>query len=236
MKKPVVIQCATPPEFNALHDAFGKPALEKAGKRQFFAATASHCVVLRGSVGKVWAAASAEFAIGRWQPGLVIDFGAAGALVPGLVVGDLVLAEKVIEHDVSAAEGGLPWVPAALGPTFADLHGEFAGDSWLEKTPSYPEFIKITSGPRITRGRLAAGDKDIQSVQERKELAERVNAIAATWESSAVGRVCKFHGVPFLSIRVITDLGTDEFLAEYKAGAARALLPAARALVRLFTA
>ena len=97
-----------------------------------------------------------------------------------------------------------------------------------------PDFHKIEGGPRVTRGRVAAGDKDIQTAESRRKLADEVGAIAATWESSAIGRVCRFHDVPYLSIRVVTDLGKDEFLAEYRAGAARALLPAARALARLF--
>lgn len=229
----VVIQCATPPEFEALHAAFGRPELAKAGKRLFFHVDKQDCVVLRGAVGKVWAAASAEFAIGRWSPRLMIDFGAAGALRDGLRVGDLVIAEKVIEHDVADAEGGLPWAPAALGATFVAIRGMFATEAWIEAVPVHPEFLETAAGPRATRGRIAAGDKDVQTRDERAVLADAANAIAVTWESSAIGRVCKFHDVAYLSIRVITDVGGDEFLAEYKAGVARALMPAARAVAGL---
>ena len=174
-----------------------------------------------------------EFAIGRWAPVLVVDFGAAGSLVPGLGVGDLVLAEKIIEHDVSAVKGALPSVMASLGEAFEALHQGVLSQSWLQSVPSYPEFVRRVEDVRITRGVLAAGDKDIQTPAERTALAESVGAIAATWESSAVGRVARFHGVAYVSLRVITDLGSDEFLAEYKAGVSKALGPAARVLVGL---
>lgn len=246
MNKTVLIQCATPPEFDALREAFGGAVVEKVGKRRFFTvrtasgvgepepAARASIVVLCGSIGKVWAAASAEFAIGRWAPGLVMDFGAAGALASGLEVGDLVLAEKVVEHDVSAAMGGLPSAPTAQGATLAGLRGFFRSGSWLENVPAYPRFARLESGVRATRGCIAAGDKDIQTPEDRARLAASVGALAATWESSAIGRVCKFHGVPYLSVRVITDRGNhDEFLAEYQAGVARALTPAARALAEV---
>lgn len=223
--KPIVIQCATPPEFKALRVALGGPEVQKIGKRQFVAASDRNIIVLKGALGKVFAAASAEFAIMTWAPRLLVDFGAAGGLIPELRVGDLVLADKIIEHDVSAAKGARPTVEIP--------------DEW------YSGFLKLEDvnetsiryGGKSRRGTLAAGDRDIQTLEDREALAKSSGAIAVTWESSAIARVSHFHAIPFLSIRVVTDCGTgknhDEFLAEYKAGAEKALLPAAQYLVSL---
>lgn len=232
---PIVIQVATPPEFQAMHQALGAPTIEKAGKRQFF--VSGERIVLRGAVGKVWAAASAEFAIARWAPSLVIDFGAAGGLVPGLRVGDIVVAEKVIEHDSAAIDGNRNLAPEGLSQALAEVGKWLEPEAWLRKVPRYPDFISV-EGVRACSGAVASGDKDIVSVEERAALASRHDAIAATWESAAVGRIARFHGVSYLSVRVITDLGApgashDEVYAEYKKGVARALPPAAAALVGL---
>ena len=236
----VLIQCATPFEFEALRQAFRAGRVEQAGKRPYFEANTSSgkCVVLRGAVGKVWAAASAEFAIGRWQPQLMIDFGAAGGLVPELRVGDIVLAEKVIEYDVSASGNGLPQVVFAHASSFG------AG-TWIQDAPQFSKFIELNLKGfdvpvRVTRGRLASGDRDVHTLEERTALAKQIEAIAATWETSAIGRICKFHETPYLSIRVITDVGAarsvsrDEFLAEYRDGVAKALLPVAKAIAKVF--
>lgn len=226
MTNKTVIQCATPPEFDALRTAFDGIEVERFGKRSFFYGSSAKglgdCLVLRGSVGKVWAAASAEFAISHWSPCAVVDFGAAGGLRSELKVGDLVLADEIVEHDVRNAWDGKRPLVRGKGDRFA---------TWFEGVPEFPQFkISETGGGRITRGCIAAGDQDIQTPSEREELAKATGAIAATWESSAVGRVCELHSVPFISVRVITDLGTDELRAEYKQGIAKALLPAAKTL------
>jgi len=241
-KKTILIQCATPIEFDALRVAFGGIQVERIGKRQFFRAERGgvyECVIVRGAVGKVWAAASAEFAISRFQPTFCIDFGAAGALVPELRVGDLVLADKIVEHDV--------WFPKGHQPTLKYDHyfeGEpenlagknlpFQPGSWVLKAGICPQFIELSPECRATRGGIAAGDKDVQSLEERADVAKKVGAIAATWESSAIGRVCEFHGVPYLSIRVISDVGIGDLYAEYKENSKRVLATASKIVAELF--
>lgn len=216
-----VIQCATLPEVRALEEVLGRPEIRQIGRRRYV--ERDSVIVVRGSVGKVWAAASAEFAINQWTPKLVVDFGAAGALRGELKTGDLVIADQVIEHDWEAAEGLLP--PVAVAPGFAS------------DVAAFPTLTGLADGIRATRGAVASGDRDIQTVGQRSELAARTGAVAATWESSAIGRVCAFHGVPYVSVRVITDVGGEgsgaEFLEEYKKGASSVLVPAARALFAL---
>lgn len=204
----IVFQCATPFEIEAMRAAFeaafGGASSEKVGKRQF--CSAGDCVAFRGAVGKVWAAASAEFAIARWSPDLMVDFGAAGALNPELCVGDIVVAERVVEYDVVSSNGRVR--PVRL-------------------------FVPEGAPGEFKRGIIAAGDRDVQTVEERRALAKKWGADAVTWETSAVARVSDLHGVPCLSVRVITDVGSDELKAEYLENASKALAPAARVALEL---
>jgi nucleoside phosphorylase len=86
----IVVQCATPQEFEALREAFGGASVWELERRRYFDACPG-AVVLRGSVGAARATAAAELAIATWGPELVIDFGAAGALIEGLRVGEIIL-------------------------------------------------------------------------------------------------------------------------------------------------
>jgi nucleoside phosphorylase len=188
-----VVQCATPQEFEALHEAFGGAPIWELERRRYFDAHPG-TIVLRGSVGAARAAAAAELAIATWSPELIIDFGAAGALVEGLGVGELV------------------------------VDGDARGLAFAERLPA-------------RRGRIATSDREIVTREDRAALARESDAIAVCWESDAIAGACRARGVSFASIRVITDVGDgngrDGFLAEYRAGVAAALPPAARALAAL---
>lgn len=200
-----VVQAATPYEIEALRRAFGGPALERIGKRRWF--ERDGVVVVSGGVGKAYAAAACEFAIGRWSPSLYVDFGAAGALTGDFRAGDLVLATGVVEHDVQAAVGR----PKGLR----------VSTRWREGVEA------------LRPGVIAAGDRDVDGVSERRALHEQTGAVATCWESGAIARICGLHGVEFVAVRVITDCGEAALLEEYKRGATLHLPPAAERLVEL---
>ena len=211
----IVIQGATHHEFMALHAGFRAATIERARRRRFFKATLSgkagsrDVVVVNGGVGKAFAAASCEFAIAQWAPEFYVDFGAAGALASELRAGELVVATSVVEHDVHQVEGKVPalatvW-PQVTEPNDVVMH----------------------------RGALAAGDRDIETLDDRRELQIRTSALAVCWEAGAIARVCAFHEVPFASVRVITDCGEAALLEEYKKGIAEHLPRSALSLIKL---
>lgn len=211
----IIIQTATPPEFKALQLAFGKNDVLIAGKRKCFQA-GPELFVLSGGLGKTYAAASTEYAIDTWTPRLVIDFGAAGGLVPELRPGDLILSASVVEHDTPPLK----------------KRAEPIGAKAPEVVPAFPAFKILGDGTRVTVGGLAAGEENIETPEERRALAAKFGAVAVTWETAAIARVCQFHKVPFASVRMITDIGEGELLEEYKRGVRDHLDRAAATFVR----
>lgn len=212
----IVVQCATHHEFMALHAALGAPAIERARRRRFFVASKQtqptvDLVILNGGVGKAFAAASCEFAIAQWAPTFYIDFGAAGALASQVRTGELVVATAIVEHDIHQFEGKVPVLKTA-----------------------WPREETIDAADAVVhRGSLAAGDRDIDTVEERRELHTSTQALAVCWEAGAIARVCGFHETPFASVRVITDCGEAALLEEYKKGVAEHLPLAAVTLIKL---
>jgi adenosylhomocysteine nucleosidase len=65
--------------------------------------------------------------------------------------------------------------------------------------------------PRLVK--LFTSTTIIDSVTERNEIARGAGAAAVDMETGAIADVCKVHGVPLLSVRVISDTASQPFPA-----------------------
>lgn len=68
--------------------------------------------------------------------------------------------------------------------------------------------------PSLHVGRLLTVDRLIREPDEKRSLAQQHQAIACDMESSAVAEVCRQAGVPFFSVRVISDTVDDRLPVE----------------------
>jgi hopanoid-associated phosphorylase len=134
--------------------------------------------VLVSGMGAARAAAAAQLFI---QSGtdLLISWGTAGALEPGLQAGDLVMAETVTEG-ASRFECDPRWLAALRRHwpfTPADLHS----------------------------GCLLSVARPLLTPVEKAEARKTTGAVAADMESGAIAAAARQAGIPFLVIRVIID-------------------------------
>ena len=186
-----VVQCALPPEFEALRLAFKAQAVvrETVNDTEFeFFVSPDGIVCLRSGMGEEHAEKAAQFAISKWHPRFYIDFGVAGALAVGLVVGDVVIAEEV--SDVRGFQH-----EASMG-----IFGEI---------PAYPDF-KIFERHRISRGKITCENMDVIFDDQRRGVYAQTGAIAVDWESAAVARVCSRNKAEFHSFRMISHVNEDD--------------------------
>jgi adenosylhomocysteine nucleosidase len=63
------------------------------------------------------------------------------------------------------------------------------------------------------RIKLFTSTSIIDSVAERNEIARAADAGAVDMETGAIADVCKVHGVPLLSLRVVSDTASEPFPA-----------------------
>ena len=77
----------------------------------------------------------------------------------------------------------------------------------------------MTSDPahHLHVGRFVTTEAIVRRVAEKRELAERFDAIACDMESHAVAAACREAGVPFMSVRVVTDDLSADLPAEVHA-------------------
>jgi adenosylhomocysteine nucleosidase len=142
---------------------------------------------LHGGWGKVAAAASTQYAIDWWHPGLLINLGTCGGFAGQVERGEILLVDETLVYDIYERMGD---ANAALAHYTTRLELD-----WL-KTP-YPQ--------QVRRGRLISADADIDP-EAVPFLVEHFQAIAADWESGAIAWVAGRNGVRCLILRGVTDL------------------------------
>ncbi len=182
-----------------------KPLLQRASWRKetvfqrdfyFLERGGGGIVATTSGLGKVMAAATTQFLLDRFTPELLLNFGSCGGLAPGLAIGDLVLAERVVEYDFISHHKPSP----SLAP---------AGELPARLAAALPALA-------LRPGCLASADRNADTPAIRERLYRDYQALAADWEGAAVARVAARRGVPVLILRGVTDLGEDELSVEYE--------------------
>lgn len=146
-------------------------------------------------IGKVNAARVAT-KLAAQRPDFIISTGCAGAMQPELNVGDILIADRVAYHDVWCGKGNAPGQVQGLPLCYE------ADKRLLEAATS----LNIEG---LHRGLLVSGDQFFISLEEdRRILSIHPDALACDMESAAIAQVCELEGIPFLSLRTISDTHT----------------------------
>jgi adenosylhomocysteine nucleosidase len=187
-------------------------------------------VVAASGVGKVRAATTATLLVERFGCRALVLSGVAGGLSASLGIGELVIAENVIDVDYGRLTdagrrvyqpGTLPLPGVRPDPGYR-LPGHLA-DRVRARLAA--------AGLTATLGTVLTGDAFLASARLRDELAVQWSALAIEMEGSAVCGVAERFGVPWLVIRALSDRAGDESVADFTAFLSSAAATSAR-LVR----
>lgn len=205
-------------------------------------------VLAETGMGKVNAALVTTVLAHRFGCRAVIFSGVAGGLDPDLNVGDVVIADRLIQYDAGLIEderlqtyqaGHVPFI----NPT--DRLGYDVGGMVIDKVRralgglELPPLSRLAGGQgrpaRIVYGTVLSGDQYLHSEPTRVRLHSEFGGRAIEMEGGAVAQVCEAFGIDWLVVRALSDLaGQDsqfefnEFAGEVAASSAtvlRTLLP-----------
>ena len=174
-------------------------------------------VVVFSHWGKVAAASTVTYLISCLGVDEVIFTGVAGGMDRRLKVGDIVVADKLYQHDMDVR----PILPRHEIP----LLGKAAMDSDDARRPALvqaaqdfinqdlnkllsPELIDEFNlrNPDVITADIASGDQFISSNEAVQDLRERLPSVACVeMEGAAVAQVCSEFGIPFSVVRTISD-------------------------------
>jgi adenosylhomocysteine nucleosidase len=142
---------------------------------------------VHGGWGKIAAAASAQYAIDRWQPELLVNLGTCGGFAGAVSRFDVVVAARTVVHDIVERMGDAVEAIAAY-ETVSDL--EWLGGDM--PTPALP-------------ATLVSADQDVDTAAV-DELRRRYGAVAGDWESGAIAHVARRNRTRCLVLRGVSDL------------------------------
>ena len=181
-------------------------------------------ILVKAGVGKVNAAMCTQLLIDDFEIETVICTGTAGALHDGLDIGDVVVAEDCVQHDVRVDFLGLP--PGQI---------PFTDHRFFEAAPSLVERLRAVEETRhdVSVGRVCTGDTFIQDEARRAELREELGGDCVEMEGAAVGQVCTLNDIPFLLVRAISDRADGSSDVDFQKFLREAAETSARMILRL---
>ena len=160
-------------------------------------------VAVLSRIGKVAAATTATVLIERFGVSRIVFTGVAGGLAAGVNVGDIVVADSFLQHDLDAS----PLFPKYEVP----LYGvdRFATDPGLSEQLARAAQLALP-GVRLQRGLIVSGDRFVSTSAECDALrAALPQALAVEMEGAAIAQVCHDYGTPFAAVRTISDRADD---------------------------
>lgn len=169
-------------------------------------------VLVQCGIGKVNAARTTQILIDNIKVDYIFNIGVAGGVDESLSVGDIVIGEKLIQHDfdITAFGHNKGFIP--------DVGDFLPCDDYLVNL-AY-SVMNDEKDVNVKHGVIASGDIFCTDPNMSKKINTKFNALACEMEGASIAQVCFLSHIPFLVIRSISDCPNnnnavtfDEFLS-----------------------
>lgn len=154
-------------------------------------------IIISGA-GKIKSAAATQFLIDTFPAKKYIHYGTAGAISSKLKVGDIVVATKVIEHDV------IELFPKKNPPPTYKI------------TPLLQKNRIQNTNFSLAWGTILSGDEDVISSKRKNQLNKLYKGLSVDWESAGFALTCELNKVTGYILRGICDFSHERTPSEYK--------------------
>ncbi len=178
-------------------------------------------VVVFSRWGKVAASITVSTLILEFRITELLFTGVAGAIAPQLRIGDIVLGQRLIQHDMDARPI-MPQFEVPLGKTFfecpadqldlaAKAIGHLLDKNHLHAAIGEEELNKFDiKTPRLFAGDIASGDKFFSNTAGKDDLLAKIpSVLCVEMEGAAVAHVCHEYDIPYTIIRTISDTADE---------------------------
>lgn len=156
-------------------------------------------IVVKCGVGKVNAARTTQILIDKFNVKNIINVGSAGALNPKLNIGDIIIADKLIQHDfdITAFNHEKGFITGVGDYIYSDI-------DIVKKLKETANKIKDDTYNIVT-GIIASGDIFCTEIKMKEKIYSKFKAECVEMEGAAIAQVCYLDKVPFAVIRSISD-------------------------------
>jgi adenosylhomocysteine nucleosidase len=191
-------------------------------------------VLVAAGMGKVNSALAATLLADRFACRTVVFFGVAGGLDPSLRIGDIVIADRVVQHDAGIIENDRlePYQPGHVryfNPT--ERFGYPADPALISRVSKQLDGLPMAH--RISYGTILTGDQFLHCGVTRDRLHRDLGGQAIEMEGGAVAQVCEAFGIPWLIVRALSDLAGGDARFDFPKFVDEAAATAAQILRRV---
>ena len=196
-------------EVEGLKQAMKSAESVTVGAIEFTKGVIGNCnvVVAKCGVGKVFAGMCAQTMIVKYAPDVIINTGVAGSLSKNIGILDIVVGERVVQHDFDTSPLGDPkGFVSGFDSVYMNCDEEYS-----------LRLIECASslGIKAVRGTIASGDRFVADEGQKSEIASYFGADACEMEGAAIGQVCYVNNVNFCVLRAISDGGDESAAFDY---------------------
>lgn len=151
-------------------------------------------IACAGGISKVNAAMATQLMISLYHPDLILNAGVAGCF-ENAEIGDVVLAEAFLQHDVDTTNIG---DPVGLVSTVNQITFP---TSDFEKAKAAMDKV----GVPYRTGLVATGDWFAVDCDRARWIQDTFHPLLCEMEGCAIAQVCLRNGVKFMSIKSVSD-------------------------------
>ena len=243
-RPPIAIVSAMHEELRALLPLLRDRQSVRLARRDFHQGTihGQPVVLVLSGIGKVAATTTAVLLMHEFSAHQLVFTGVAGGLSRGVKVGDVVVAQLLLQHDMDAS------------PLFPRFEIPLTGRSHFDADPALADALAAAAqrcldradaligsahlrdfsidAALVHRGLIVSGDRFVASAAHGAELRALLpDALAVEMEGAAVAQACADFGRPFAVLRTISDRADDSahvdftrFIAEVASVYTRAIV------------
>lgn len=170
-------------------------------------------VLVQSGVGKVMSAMSVAVLVDHFGVDALINTGSAGAVAKGLQIGDVVVADRLVYHDVDLSAFGYDYGQMSMQPLYFESDKSFV---------STFETVLAKANIRSQIGLIATGDSFIAGQDKIDAIKQHFpEVLAVEMEGAAIAQAAYSVKKPFIVIRAMSDTAAhdanitfDEFIIE----------------------
>ena len=167
-----------------------------------------YCVMVRSGVGKVNAARATQILIDNIKVDYIFNIGVAGGISKSLKVGDIVIGEKLVQHDfdITAFNHDKGYIP--------EIGVYIQTDDYLFRLAN--NVLKSDDKINIVSGVISSGDIFCTEVKMGQKINSKFNALCVEMEGASIAQICYLNHIPFLVLRSISDTPNNDNVITYE--------------------
>jgi adenosylhomocysteine/aminodeoxyfutalosine nucleosidase len=153
-------------------------------------------IIAYSKIGKVFSTMTACAMIEKFGCEKIFFSGVAGGINKNLKIGDLIVANKLCQHDLDITAFGHPMGYVPEGKVYVET------DIALKELS---QEVAKEMGIVLQEGIIATGDQFVSSNDIKDKIVLNFKADALEMEGASVAIVCDAYNVPYLILRSISD-------------------------------